>query len=392
MHIAFVSTQFMSASLVGGLGNYLLRAGLALREMAHHPTIFMIADDDNEEDFRGIRLISVAGKRHSPAARLLHGDLHANEYHSRLLNRAVRRVHQETPIDIVQFTNYRATALHRAEEIPSVIRVSSYRPFWDRFHPTAGQSRSRRRAARLEKAAFYKADAVYSPSQVLADAISKDLQIDVAVIEPPFIMDAEELDPSPMKEATHGEPFFLYAGHLTQRKGALVLRDALNRILSEYPTHRFVFVGRTDIKGERISPDILLAAAGEHSDRVTFLGTLKHEALYPFYRDADAVILPSIIDNIANTGLEAMAMGAIVVGTDGGSFEQLIEEGCSGFLCAPEDPDSLLDAVRRAMRIDTDEAARLRSAAQKRIKELRPERTIAQLVDFYKKVIAKEGR
>lgn len=392
MHIAFVSTQFMSASLVGGLGNYLLRAGLALQEVGHEPTVFMIADEANEETYRGIRLIRVAGKRHSPIARLLHGDLHANAYHSRLLNHAIKRVHRATPIDVVQFTNYRATALRRAKEIPAVIRVSSYRPYWDRFHPTAAKSRSRRLAARLEERAFYKADAVYSPSQVLADAISKDLGIRVDVIEPPFVMDAQRLDESVLREVTAGQPFFLYAGHLTRRKGVLVIRDALRRILDTHPTHRFVFVGRTDAKGERITPELFLDAAREHADRLHFVGTLQHEALYPFYREADAVLLPSIIDNIANTGLEAMAMGGLVVGTDGGSFEQLIDDGISGFLCKPEDADSLVEAVNRAMRVDAKDCLRIREAAKNRIEELRPDQKIADLVEYYQAVIAKERR
>ncbi len=387
MHIAFVSTQFVASSLVGGLGNYLQRVGLSLVERGHRATIFMIAEESGIEVFRGIQLVRVAGKKAGVIHRLFSGYKHANAFQSRMLNDAIQHHHTGDPIDIIQYTNYRATALYRPPVIPAVLRVSSFRPLWDPYHPNEGQTRSRRIAAALEDRAFYNVDGVYSPSQVLADAISEQLKMEVSVIEPPFVMDTAELDTSIIDRIVGDIPFFLYVGHLTRRKGVLTIRDALPTILAEHPNHRFVFVGRTDVTGERITPDIIRDAAGDRSGQIIFTGPLRHPQLYPFYERAQAVILPSLIDNIANTALEAMAMGGIVVGTDGGSFEQLIIDSESGFLCKPGDEQSLVTAVRKAASIGGKMRDSFSTAARARISRLAPEITIPRLLEYYQRFV-----
>ncbi len=45
------------------------------------------------------------------------------------------------------------------------------------------------------------------------------------------------------------------------------------------------------------------------------------------------LFLPSRIDNLTNTCIESMALGKVVIGTQGAIFEQLIEDGVNCFLC-----------------------------------------------------------
>lgn len=387
----------MAARLVGGLGNYLLRVGLALKERGHQPTVFLISTHSAVEDYRGIRYIQVAGKNHHALRRLARGTRHANAYHSRLLADAIARLHREEPIDIVQYTNYRATALYRRPEMPAVMRISSYRPLWDPFHPTAEASRSRRIAARLEDASLRTVDAVYSPSRVLAEAITADTGIRVDVIEPPFVMDEVELDRSIVESTVGTSPFLLFAGHLTRRKGVDAIATGIEAILERHPDHLFVFVGRSDTYGGGVpgiedTHDLVRRRAGAHADRLRFVQPIPHRQLYAFYERAAAVVLPSVIDNIANTALEAMALGAVVVGTDGGSFEQLIVEGASGFLCKPDDGPSLVAAVDRALAIDAAQRRTIGEAARRRIGELAPDITVPKLLDYYRGVIDRFGR
>ena len=47
------------------------------------------------------------------------------------------------------------------------------------------------------------------------------------------------------------------------------------------------------------------------------LDKLPHRQLYPVIAGARLVVLPSLIENLPNAGLEAMALGRAVIGTAG---------------------------------------------------------------------------
>lgn len=85
------------------------------------------------------------------------------------------------------------------------------------------------------------------------------------------------------------------------------------------------------------------------------------------YSACDVVALPSREDNLPNIMVEAMACGAPVAGFRLGGLVDLIEDGVSGALAEPFDPDGLADAMARVILAgERDEAMRLaaRKSAQ----------------------------
>jgi len=117
---------------------------------------------------------------------------------------------------------------------------------------------------------------------------------------------------------------------------------------------------------------------------------MPHASLYPIIDHAEAVVLPSRIDNFPNACIEAMSRGKIVVGTRGASFDQLIEDGVSGLLCEIDDRESLLAAIERAL--VTDRADAIGEQARARIDELRPELAGARLIEAYEELIESDSR
>jgi glycosyltransferase involved in cell wall biosynthesis len=126
---------------------------------------------------------------------------------------------------------------------------------------------------------------------------------------------------------------------------------------------------------------------GSYGDRMIYLGEVPHARLYPLFSSASAVVLPSLVDNLPNSCLEAMASGSIVIGTDGASFEQVIEHASNGFLAAPNSVRSLARAMREALMLDETARARMKALAQRRIEELSPQRQVPRLVEFYERTI-----
>ena len=133
--------------------------------------------------------------------------------------------------------------------------------------------------------------------------------------------------------------------------------------------------------------DIIVEGAGKYRKQVMSFKSLEHKKLYPVIQNAEFVIMPSIIDNLPNTCIEAMALSKVVIGTDGASFEQLIEHQSSGLLCKIGDSRDLLEKMNAAAAMDVQEKQEMGKRAQESIMRLKPEVVVKKLVRFYEAVI-----
>jgi len=67
----------------------------------------------------------------------------------------------------------------------------------------------------------------------------------------------------------------------------------------------------------------------------------------PLYRKADVFVLTSDHEGTPNVILEAMACGLPVVATAVGGVPDLVQDGVTGFLCAPRDTAGIVAALAR---------------------------------------------
>ena len=84
-------------------------------------------------------------------------------------------------------------------------------------------------------------------------------------------------------------------------------------------------------------------------DSIIFLGSRSNDELPGFYADADIVAIPSLKEATSIAGLEAMASARAVVATDVGGLPEIIDDGVSGLLVAPRDPEALAVAITRLL-------------------------------------------
>lgn len=83
------------------------------------------------------------------------------------------------------------------------------------------------------------------------------------------------------------------------------------------------------------------------ADRVVFHGGLDHGRVGEILAGADVAVLTSFSEGIPVSLMEAMAIGRPVVGPRVTGVPELIEEGVSGFLGDPDDPEEFAEAFRR---------------------------------------------
>ncbi len=98
---------------------------------------------------------------------------------------------------------------------------------------------------------------------------------------------------------------------------------------------------------------------------VIFTGSIANDDLPAFYADADVVVIPSLMEATSIAGLEAMASACAVVATGVGGLPEIIDDGRTGLLVPPRDPNALAAAIIRVLenpqlRKQLGEAARAR--------------------------------
>jgi len=128
---------------------------------------------------------------------------------------------------------------------------------------------------------------------------------------------------------------FICQSLANKRKGMQILFDALK---------------------ELDSSKYQLIAVGEHNEsivnildvEVLFTGPISddHE-LARLYSHADAMIIPSLQDNLPNTMLESLACGTPVIGTPVGGIKEILDSQSLGILSNCIDPVSLTKAIKQ---------------------------------------------
>lgn len=395
MRVAFITPEFVSeANFDGGLASYLDRATRSLASLGHEPHVIVASDRDERVDLDGIAVHRVdvrSGFIDGVLRRLLRRALPIAEipWRSFRLNRRLARLHREVGFDVVQYSSYGATALFRVRDIPAVVRLSSLESLWsnayERSHVGSWHARF---ATSLERWSLLRADQLISPSALVAEHAQRLLGRGVEVVESPYLPPSHEFDPSAYETHLAGRRYALFFGTVGLLKGVKTLAEVLPDLFEAHKELVFAFVGKQGNYAGRPMLEYIHAQVGREKGRVVWLDRMPHDQLYPIIDGASVVVLPSRIDNFPNACLEAMARGKMVVGTRGASFDQLIEEGRSGFLCEIDDRRSLLEAIERAL-AHPDPGA-IGERAKERIETLRPERAGRALVRVYEQV--REGR
>jgi glycosyltransferase involved in cell wall biosynthesis len=197
-------------------------------------------------------------------------------------------------------------------------------------------------------------DHVISVSRAVADGNGVANRPNSSVI-PNFIPDAAVVtsDASGMPGSTVGsglpvQPFLFFAGDLCREKGVHSLLRAYESLGRQRPP--LLLVGRQ-------RPD----TPTELPERAEIRFDWPHEHVMAAFRQCLMAVLPSVWpDPCPTTVLEAMASGRPVITTSSGGIVDLVVDGESGLLVAPDNERGLAAAMARVL---SNDALRLRLAS-----------------------------
>jgi len=240
---------------------------------------------------------------------------------------------------------------------------------------------------KLEALTFRLCRYVFAPSLTLRQTLLEHAPVtQIEVIRTPIYLENKEWDASVYDERLAGKNYLLFFGRFEINKGFHTLVRALPKFLAQQPDAYAALVGR-DMRTP-LAPSMIDYARQQlrkFTDRVVFIDKVRHAQLYPIISGARLVVLPSLIDNLPNACLESMALGKVVVGTLGASFDEVIDDGENGFLVKANDPERLAEKICQAW--TSPRLAEIGRAAKDKAQEFSPERTIPVLLKYYETVI-----
>lgn len=163
-------------------------------------------------------------------------------------------------------------------------------------------------------------------------------------------------------------PLVLFVGRIDPIKGIDTLFSGFQQLVREHDWHgvspKLVFVGgliEIGEQGSTMDADLrLLAERAEQlglADQVLFHGAQPREKLPLYYNAVDVCAVPSRYESFGLVAVEAMASGTPIVATRVGGLRFTIDDGVSGVLIPPSEPDALADALYQVL---SDHALRSR--------------------------------
>jgi phosphatidyl-myo-inositol dimannoside synthase len=141
-------------------------------------------------------------------------------------------------------------------------------------------------------------------------------------------------------------PFALIVGRMAadeRYKGHDLLLDIWPRVVADIPHARLVVAGGGNDRAR------LEAKAAALGDRVRVTGPVGAGALAALYRDCAFFVMPSRDEGFGLVFLEAMRAGKACIGGAGAAAE-VIEDGVTGIVVNPGEPEEVLEAILRLFR------------------------------------------
>jgi glycosyltransferase involved in cell wall biosynthesis len=133
----------------------------------------------------------------------------------------------------------------------------------------------------------------------------------------------------------------LFVGRLAAVKGVPVLFDALRLIGDRLPGLRLTLIGDGPERPALMAEAAAMGLAG----RVHFAGYKTSDEVAAALLQADLLVLPSFAEGVPVVLMEAMASGLPVVTSRIAGIPELVEDGVSGHLVPPGNPEALAEAI-----------------------------------------------
>ncbi|MDB9250750.1 glycosyltransferase family 4 protein [Halorubrum ezzemoulense] len=136
----------------------------------------------------------------------------------------------------------------------------------------------------------------------------------------------------------------LYLGRITPRKNVRCLIEAWAEVGAKYDDYTLSIAGT----GNR-EESIRQLVDERDIENVEFHGYVDEEKKQRLYRESLLFVVPSLMEGYMTTGLEALASGTPVVGSNTYGIRDYVTDGSNGFLFEPDNSEALASVLDDAL-------------------------------------------
>lgn len=403
MHICFVCREYPPSLRGGGIASYIKEVAHGLHDAGHRVTVIAASDDtrkSSDEEDEGVRVI-----RHSGGDFLIpqvEGNSLLKKFRMFYRFYAYRKRIREMilslgDVDVIEVPEYGAEGYFLNDiGIPVITRLHTPM-LLDHYHFSLQKLSKANwqyfwqgcKELKVMKDARY----ITSCSTSLKEWSQKFVGIQsdkIKVIYNPILSERWSsnsfLHSAAVKD---GKKHILFVGTVCDWKGCGDLADACKLLADsgEIGEIQLDLVGKTGAYA-----DELKAKYGKEK-WFHLVGKLPREEVMKRYAQADVVCFPSWWENMPMVCIEAMLSGAVVIGSNSGGMSEIIEDGKSGFLMTPRNPQVLADKIKEVCMLPLEVKVKVRQEAHERIMQNFDMKVIIpQMVDYYQMVIDKDKK
>lgn len=396
MHIVYVSREYPPSQRGGGISSYLKIVAEGFASRGHRVTVIAASDDtrkESEETINGVRIIRLSGgdfllPQSEPERSKICKLRFLYRFHSyrKKIRETILRLQNPDIIEVAEYgaeglflTNLKTPIVYRLHT-PGLLDHNNFSLAKLNLSNILYYYEGKKELQIIKRQAKY----ITSCSTSLKEWFTRYVGIDkenIKVIYNPIspnFKGIEKSDPSPAKDRN----LILFAGTVCDWKGSGDLSEAVKLLIDKGVNCELKMAGKTGSYA-----DELRNRYGSYS-WFEILGKLPQRELKDLYSKAAVVCFPSWWENMPMVCIEAMACGAIVIGSNSGGMSEIIEDGLSGFLLPPKNPGLWAYKIQDVINLPTNKRNEISQNAKQRIEMVFSLDTILDKTEnYYKSVI-----
>ena len=179
----------------------------------------------------------------------------------------------------------------------------------------------------------------------------------------------------------------LFTGQLTKRKGVFEMVEALKKWAYQNPTTKIELI----VAGNGLEKNHFNLLNNITNIKVKLLGTVAYADLEQLYNDVDLYLFPTLSDEWGVVVNEALSKGVPVIGSlYSQAVEELIENDKNGWLFYPNQQDSFVKTLTKAINTNNSKLTELSENGISTIKDFTPEKIAANIVEAIQFVLTQK--